>query len=48
MLIGDLGLQQIDDDVLDGILTLDRIGDHLVIGMAHTASFRSPISSRIW
>ena len=40
MLVGDLGLQQIADDVLDGILTLDRIGDHLVIGMAHTGELQ--------
>ena len=36
MLVGDLRLQQIADDVLNGILALDRVGDHLVIGMAHT------------
>ena len=36
VLVGDLGLQQIADDVLDGILTLDRVSDHLVVGLAHT------------
>jgi len=35
MLVGDLRLQQLTDDVLNGILALDRISDHLVIGMAH-------------
>ena len=36
MLVGDLRLQQIADDALNGILTLDRVSDHLVIGLAHT------------
>ena len=38
MLVGDLGLQQIADYVLNRILALDRIGDHLVIGLAQCRS----------
>ena len=35
VLIGDLRRQQLADDVLVGVLALDLISDHLVIGVAH-------------
>ena len=36
MLIDDLRRQQLADDVLVGVLALDPISEHLVIGVAHT------------
>ena len=35
MLLGDLGREQITENVLDGMLALEGVGDHLVVGMAH-------------
>jgi hypothetical protein len=39
VLLGDLGLQQVADDVLDGMLALEGVGNDLVIGVRMPASF---------
>ena len=38
----DLGLEQVTDDALRRVLPLHRIGDHLVISMAHAGKLQRP------
>jgi hypothetical protein len=41
LLLGDLGLEQVGEDLLDGVLALEAGGEHLVEGGAHAGELQA-------